>query len=245
MEIKVHNIGGYVVKNYLLETRIGIIAIDTGYPGGAETFRKRFERRWPLSKLKYILLTHHHDDHAGFLNDLLEMTDAKVVLHPLAVHSLELGRSNEPPGAGYSSIPASIFSKVKKDFTFPPVQLGDSAIFTRGEYDQVFEDMGLPIKILFLPGHTEDSIGIFLPGTGQLFCGDAAMNAVISLARHTIWIEDAQEFGRSWDKMLAVHPSKIYPSHGTPFLPKDLIKYRHFMDGRKLIPPKGKTSAHT
>jgi glyoxylase-like metal-dependent hydrolase (beta-lactamase superfamily II) len=238
LEIKLYNIGGYIVKNYLLETPAGIIALDTGYPGGLEKFKSRFEKRWPLSELKYIFLTHHHDDHSGFLGDLLKVTDAKVVLHPLAVSALEAGESNDPPGAGYSSVPASLFSKVKKDFSFPPVQVGDRAILVHTEADQVFERMGLPIRILFLPGHTADSIGLFLPETGRLFCGDAAMNAVISVARHTIWIEDAAAFGRSWDKMLALNPSKLYPSHGTPFPPKDLVKYRHFLDGRKLIPPK-------
>lgn len=63
------------------------------------------------------------------------------------------------------------------------------------------------------------------------------MNAVISVARHTIWIEDQVSFGQSWDKMLAMSPNKIYPSHGSPFLPQDLVKYRHFLDQRKLIPP--------
>jgi len=75
----------------------------------------------------------------------------------------------------------------------------------------------------------------FLPESGLLFCGDAAMNAIISVARHTIWIEDPVEFGRSWDKMIALNPGRIYPSHGSSFSPKDLIKYRHYMDGRKLI----------
>lgn len=238
MKINIYNIGGYIVKNYLLETPIGVIAIDTGYPGGATKFIKRFERKWPLTRLKYIFLTHHHDDHAGFLGDLLDMTDAKVILHPLAVEALSEGKSNEPPEAGYSSIPASLFSKVKKDFSFPPVQVGDKAILVHDGKDQIFERMGLSVRILFLPGHTADSIGLFLPETGELFCGDAAMNAVISVARHTIWIEDAAEFGRSWDKMLALAPAKIYPSHGLPFPPKDLVKYRHFLDERKLIPPK-------
>lgn len=238
LEIKVHNIGGYAIKNYLLATPVGVIAIDTGYPGGAKRFTRRFTKRWPLSELKYIFLTHHHDDHAGFLGELLARSEAKVILHPLAIEALAAGRSNEPPGAGYSSFPASLFSRFKKDFSFPPVRPGERAILVRNEDDQVFEQMGLPIRILFLPGHTTDSIGLFLPETRQLFCGDAAMNAVISVARHTIWLEDAAEFGRSWDKMLAVNPAQIYPSHGTPFPPQDLIKYRHFMDGRRLIPPK-------
>lgn len=85
LEIKVHNIGGYVVKNYLLETPIGIIAIDTSYPGGLVKFKSRFEEKWPLSALKYIFLTHHHDDHAGFLGELLSITNAKIILHPSAV----------------------------------------------------------------------------------------------------------------------------------------------------------------
>ena len=235
LELKVYNIGGYIIKNYLLETPIGVIAIDTGYPGGMQKFKSHFEKRWSLSELKYVFLTHHHDDHSGFLGDILEMTDAKVFLHYLAIPALAAGKSNEPPGAGYSSIPASLFSKVKKDFSFPPVHVGDRATPIHNENEQVFEDMGLPIRIIFLPGHTTDSIGLFLPDSGKLFCGDAAMNAVISIARHTIWIEDAVEFGRSWDKMLSLNPTKIYPSHGTPFHSKDLVKYRNYLDGRKLI----------
>ena len=238
MNLRIHNIGGYVVKNYLLETPIGWIAIDTGYPGGEGIFLKRFQELTPLDNLKYIFLTHAHDDHAGFLAALLSKTTAKVILNPMGIPALENGRSNEPPGAGYSSWPASLFSKFKKDFSFPPVKLGDRAVFVSSEADQVFKAMGLPLRILFLPGHTSESIGLFLEETCELFCGDAAMNAFISVARHTIWIEDAQEFGKSWDKMLALNPTKIYPFHGTPFPPKDLVRYRHFMDGRELIRPR-------
>jgi len=140
LEINIYNIGGYVVKNYLLETPIGVIAIDTGYPGGVNKFKNRFIKRWPLSELKYIFLTHHHDDHAGFLDDLLQITNAKVILHPLAIQALENGKSNDPPGAGYSSVPASLFGKIKTDFSFPPVQVGDRGILVHNENEQVFED---------------------------------------------------------------------------------------------------------
>lgn len=240
MEIRIHNIGGYIVKNYLLETPLGWIAIDTGYPGGEETFLKRFQQLAALTDLRYLFLTHAHDDHAGFLAALLQRTAAKVVLHPLAVPALEAGESCDPPGAGYSSRVASLFGVFKQEFTFPPVDVNDRAIFAADEEAQVFKAMGLPFRILFLPGHTKDSIGLLLEETGELFCGDAAMNAIISPKRHTIWMEDAAEFGRSWDKMLACNPTKIYPSHGTPFAPRDLRKHRHFMEGRQLLPAKSK-----
>ncbi|HWQ58071.1 MAG TPA: MBL fold metallo-hydrolase [Clostridia bacterium] len=239
MDIRMHDLGGWVVKSYALETPLGWIAVDTGYPGGEEKFFWRFGKLAKPEELKYVFLTHAHDDHAGFLKALLERTQAKVVLHYAGLLRLACGENCEPPGAGYSSRAATLFGLVKKDFSFPPVELGDRALFIRSEEDQVFKALGLPIRILLLPGHTADSIGLFLEETGQLLCGDAAMNAVISVARHTVWIEDPAAFGASWDRMLALNPTMIYPSHGVPFPPSDLVKYRHFLDGRALIPPRG------
>jgi glyoxylase-like metal-dependent hydrolase (beta-lactamase superfamily II) len=231
--IKIHNIGSYFVNNYLIETSLGIIGIDTGYPGGFSKYKKRFEKILPLSELKFIFLTHHHDDHSGFLNELIEATHAQIILHPAAIPLLAEGKNNTPPGSGYSSFPASIFGKFKKDFSFPPVVVPkDRTITVCSEEQQPFEELGLPLKILTLPGHTSDHIGLFLHDCGIMFCGDAAMNAVISVARHTIWIDDKTEFSLSWDKMIACNPKKIYPAHGRPFNPKDLIKYRHFLDKR-------------
>lgn len=239
MNIKIYEIGRYVVRNYILETPDGVIVIDTGYPGGFPKFKAAFEKRWPLSAVKYIFLTHHHDDHAGFLAELIAETDAPVILHPLALDYLATGQSHDTPGAGYSSFIASLYSRVHKDFSFPPVIVPENrAIIIDSEETQPFEERGLPIKVLLLPGHTDDSIGLYLPETGEIFCGDAAMNAVISIARHTIWIENAAEFGRSWDKMLSLNPTGIYPSHGNPFPPSDLVHYRHYLKGKSLRPPK-------
>lgn len=235
MEISIRHIGGRIVNNYLLDTPLGVIAIDTGYPGGMERFRARFEKYWPLSRLIYLFLTHHHDDHAGFLAELLDQCGCQVVAHPLALEPLEEGRSREPAGAGYSCRAGALFGRLKKSFAFPPVHLGRRAIWVGDEEHQIFQKVGLPIQILMLPGHTADSIGLFLPETGQLFCGDAAMNAGINAARHTIWIKNPVDYGRSWDRMLALEPKRIYPSHGLPFPPDDLVKYRHYLDGRELI----------
>lgn len=237
MTLTLHEIGGYIVRNYLLETPEGILAIDTGYPGGFARFRRRFERRWPLSALRYVFLTHHHDDHAGFLADLLAHTDATLILHEAAVPLLAAGKTYEPPGSGYSSRPALLFSHVKKDFSYPPVTVDSRAVRVATEADQFFHTLGLPLRILLLPGHTADSIGLLLEETGEVLCGDAAMNAVISVARHTIWIDDKEAFGRSWDAMLALSPTRIYPSHGNPFPPSDLRRFRHALEGRPLLRP--------
>jgi glyoxylase-like metal-dependent hydrolase (beta-lactamase superfamily II) len=152
-------------------------------------------------------------------------------LHPAAIPLLAQGKNNTPPGSGYSSVPASLFGKFKKDFSFPPVVIPENRFITvDSENQQPFEDLNIPIKILHIPGHTSDHIGLYLTDSGIMFCGDAAMNAVISVARHTIWIDDKAEFGRSWDKMISYNAKKIYPAHGSPFNPNDLKKYRNFLE---------------
>lgn len=241
MQIKVHNIGSYIVKNYLLETPVGWIAIDTGYRGGEDAFIRRFSKLAPIEDLKYVFLTHAHDDHSGFLSALLKRTHATLVVNTASIPLLASGENATPPGAGFATRLASLFDIVKKDHSFPPLYVSGRSIRIPDESAQVFKNMGLPIRIVFLPGHTSDSMGLLLEETGQLFCGDAAMNALVSIARHTIWIDDPVAFGQTWDKMLALQPSKIYPSHGSPFSPNDLVKYRHFMDDRKPIVPKRAT----
>lgn len=241
--MRVFEIGHYVLRNYVLETPIGLVAIDTGYPGGLERFEKKFEQIAPLKDLKYIFLTHAHDDHAGFLADLLEQTEAKVILHPKAAPVLQKGENTEPPGSGYSSRLAATFGIFKKEFRFPPV--GGELLAERAQYvapgsGQFFLSRDVPLRILFLPGHTADSIGLLNEETGALYAGDAAMNAVISRKKHTIWIDDADAFGKSWDVMLAAKPTKIYPAHGNPFPPSQLRKHRDFLRGRTLIPMKPK-----
>jgi hypothetical protein len=44
-------------------------AVDTGYAGGFSRFARRFTKLAPLSELKYVFLTHAHDDHAGYLSE--------------------------------------------------------------------------------------------------------------------------------------------------------------------------------
>ncbi|MDR0896235.1 MAG: MBL fold metallo-hydrolase [Oscillospiraceae bacterium] len=233
--MKIHEIGSYLVRNYVLETSVGFIAIDTGYPGSAVAFIKRFEGIAPLDQLRYVFLTHAHDDHAGFLAELLGRTSVQVIMHPAGLPILKAGENAMPPGAGYSSRLAAVFGLFKKTFQFPPVEIGERGIYIRSASDQFFHGIGLPLHILMLPGHTADSIGLLNEENGELFCGDAAMNAVISRQRHTIWIDDKEAFGQSWDVMLSVHPTKIIPAHGNPFPPQDLLRYRHFLNGRQLL----------
>lgn len=237
MQIKIHEIGNALVRQYILETPLGWIAVDTGYAGGLRHYLRRFSSFAAPSEIKYIFLTHAHNDHTGFLGELLQKTGARLVCSEKSLPQLATGKNAMPPGTGFISRSAARLSAMMQHAAVAPVAPDESAIVLRSEADQPFLALGLPIRVLHLPGHTSDSIGLLLEETGELFCGDAAGNSFLAPARHSVLIEDLGEYQRSWDRMLAVNPSRILPTHGKPFLPEDLAKCRHYMDGRNLIPP--------
>ncbi len=238
MEIQIHDIGGQLLRNYVLQTPLGWIGLDSGYPGGFLRYRKQFEGLAPLREMAFVVLTHAHNDHAGFLAELLKESGARLVVSEKSLPRLAAGKNVLPDGTGFISRGARLFSALMKSGAYPPVVPDGSALILHDERDQPFLDMCLPIRILHLPGHTADSIALFLEETRELLCGDAAANAVIAPARHAVLIEDIPAFGRSWDDMIALNPVRIYPSHGSPFSPKDLVRYRHYLDNHSLFPPK-------
>ncbi len=235
MQIKIHEIGNPSLRNYLLETPEGWIALDTGYPGGFANYRKRLERHTPISSIRYVFLTHTHNDHTGFLKELLEQTRAQLVVNEASLPRLAAGVNVMPDGIVYTSRGARLLARATRHASFPPVSPDETAIIIKSAEDQPFLALGLPIRVLHLPGHTADSIGLYLEETGEILCGDAAANFFLAPARHAILIEDTTAFGASWDAMLALHPARVYPSHGNPFPAEDLLKYRHYLDHAKVF----------
>jgi glyoxylase-like metal-dependent hydrolase (beta-lactamase superfamily II) len=225
--MKLINIGNRFINNYIIQTEIGLIVIDTGYEGGFDKFVRKFKAAGlSFTDVEYIFLTHAHDDHAGFLNELAQYTKAQIILHKDSIKQLKAGQ-NSFDGV-FSTKKAFVFGKImvlfgKGEHRFPPVNLYEKYLFFEND-EQYLKERGIDAQIIRLPGHTSDSIGLLL-GDGKLLCGDAAMNGFPSTARHAIWIEDESEFIKSWNTMLKLKPVKIYPSHGKPFAASDLEKY--------------------
>jgi glyoxylase-like metal-dependent hydrolase (beta-lactamase superfamily II) len=226
------NIGNLMMNNYLLKICNGYIAIDTGYPGNFDRFCKKLRmRNIELKKIRYILLTHAHDDHAGFLGELLQATDASVIIHKDSPERLAVGH-NLPIGGCPTAFAKTFFALMKLvgkgKHEFPAVNVSGRAIVWDGKA-QPLREQGIPLDILALPGHTADSIGL-LSDNGYLFCGDAAMNGFPSSKRYTIWIENLKDYAGTWDSMIRGNAKTIYPSHGKPFPVHDLIRFRKSAD---------------
>ena len=188
-------------NNYLISTEVGYVLIDTAYEGGFKYFTNKINKFHINPKeIRYVFLTHAHDDHAGFLNDVLDTTDAKVILHPKAIERLKKGQNSFEGGC--SNLLADLFCQYlalcgKGEHKFPAIreEFLPRLITTDSEE---FRTLNLPFKVLETPGHTADHISLLIDD--KLFCGDAAMNILPSIKRVTIWIENLQQFKQSHNR---------------------------------------------
>ena len=53
-QLRIHEIGGYFLRQYLLETPLGWIALDSGYAGGFAAYVKSLRKLTPLKGNKFV-----------------------------------------------------------------------------------------------------------------------------------------------------------------------------------------------
>lgn len=236
--MKIYNAGNRVMNTYVYHASSGYIMIDTGYEHDLKGVERKLNKQGiALSDIRYIFLTHAHDDHAGFLNELLsKYTHIKVIVSDKAMPVLLRGQNSF--AGGCSGLAALAFCKLmelsgKGRHLFPAIerQYLDRFIEILPQNLSYVESL-LQGKILFTPGHTSDSISLKIDNV--IFCGDAAMNGAPSFKRITIWIEDKNDFYNSWDILIAEKADFIYPAHGKPFDSCNLKKYKRYIPQIKL-----------
>ena len=228
------------MNTYVYPCEEGYIMVDTGYEHSLKDIeRKLNQKNISLTDIKYVFLTHAHDDHAGFLNELLsKTTDLKVIMSDKSMETLKKGHNSFVGGC--STLLAWIFCKLmgivgKEEHRFPIIEdKYDDRFIEITENNKNELEKILNGKILFTPGHTADSISLKVEKI--VFCGDAAMNGFPSVKRLIIWIENVYQFKQSWDVILNTDAEKIYPAHGIPFDKNDIRKYMHKIQNVRLRP---------
>ena len=229
-----NNPSGYTVHSvkmgwtqcFLFKCTGGYLLIDTGY----SEYYRRFERKLAnigiaISDIKYLLLTHHHDDHAGFAAELVRSTRCQVIAHRNALFPLKRGKSEgtAKPVNRRIQIVFTLYTLFHKEFKFPPLTLGERDILIEGDNDSILKEIGIDGVILHTPGHSKDSISVLL-SDGSAFVGDAAMNFLrwTGVGHRPVYIEDVNTVYESWRKLRERGARIIYPSHGRPFSATEL-----------------------
>ena len=96
--IQLHEIGSYMLRQYLLETPAGWIAVDSGYAGGFAAYQKRLRRLTAPDQVTFVFLTHAHNDHAGFLAEMIGKTRARLVACESSLPRIASGENAMPEG---------------------------------------------------------------------------------------------------------------------------------------------------
>ncbi len=225
----IYNVGNRVMNTYIYHALEDYIMIDTGYEHSLKNVEKRASKQGiSLSEVKYVFLTHAHDDHAGFLNELLsKYSGIKVIISNRAMPTLIKGQNSFVGGcSGLAALVFCEFMKLigKGKHLFPAINKQNMDRFIEISPQNLADAENLlQGKILFTPGHTSDSISLKIGNI--IFCGDAAMNGLPSFKRITIWIEDKNAFQNSWNILIDEEADWIYPAHGKPFRRDNLRKY--------------------
>ncbi|MCR3760457.1 MBL fold metallo-hydrolase [Clostridium felsineum] len=223
-----------VTNDYLLKIENEkYVLIDTGYKEDWELFNKRLEESGiKVGQISYVILTHHHDDHAGFLNLLVNKNKAiKVVMSDKTNELIKVGENDQTHGGGllnkrigflikYKNLYVSKVLGVKKEnnFKFPPYESRENDIIFNKEVTLKELGINLPGKIIETPGHTIDSVSILFED-GDCFVGDAAASMLrfCGTKNCVIFIMDKKEYYESWNKIIKLGSKKIYPAHGKEF----------------------------
>ena len=220
------NVGTVVINNYLLPCGEGYCLLDTGYPFDNKSFFKRLQKKGvALEKIHYVVLTHVHADHAGFLQELLKKTGATLIYITDDKERLLSGKNVEDVSiSSKGNLFTSRISVALRKFTqtFPPVT-----------YEKVVDAHKQPLlpygyRFHFFKGHTSNDL--CLQWGDKLFCGDLCMNGYGAVNHSPMWIEDNETLLNSWEELLKLDVTTLYPAHGKPFplaeLPDALAKRR-------------------
>lgn len=221
MKINVINLGNRLVNCWAYPIENGYVIFDTGYKSNYKHFLKQLKKNHiSINEIKYCFLTHSHDDHTGFLARLMSLNkDMRVIVHREALDVLRKGQNSF---GGCTNISVYAFYKLmvlfgKGKHLFPPITPElENRIIIVDESNKNYLESILGGKIIETVGHSKDSISLLLD-SGYLFFGDVAMNGFPSNQNVSVWAEDESLYWQSWQKIISLQPTLIFPGHGKPF----------------------------
>jgi alkyl sulfatase BDS1-like metallo-beta-lactamase superfamily hydrolase len=215
-------------NTYLLATSAGNVIVDTSSIARAPR-AKELLRKVSAGPITHIILTHGHGDHTGGVK-LWKEANTEVI-----------AQSNQVDFLNYQERLAGFFaSRNAAQFNFPlrPAgpwkgNYGAEQLATR-TFDETYEFTTGDVKfeLMHTPGETPDHLTVWVPKYKAAFIGDnyyeSFPNIYTLRGTQPRW---ALDYVRSIDKVLALRPELLLPSHGAPIhgnaeITKRLTRYR-------------------
>jgi ribonuclease/clavin/mitogillin len=178
---------------YLIDALGGKLMVDAGWAGTLPELRSQLRRyAIDLAQIRYIMITHHHPDHAGLTQEIKQACGARLIIHEKQIPFLEELRAFYA-GKGI----------------YVPIQINAQDMLLQDANRRALNEIGVQGEIITTPGHSDDSVSLVLD-SGRAFIGDL---------HHPDFVLDEarQATCQSWKKLLNLNANIIYPAHGNPF----------------------------
>lgn len=213
----------------LLPAADGYLLVDTSYENRLAALEKSLKKLGAgFSDIRYIVLTHHHNDHVGNLVQLRKNHNFKIIAHNKTAEGLERGELNQPL-LPLNRLGAFLLFMLRltggRNLTFPSMKVTpDDIVFDDNGLD-LREAAGLNATIVHTPGHSDDSVSIVLEDNTAIV-GDLCMNLMpIPGSRYfPLLIDSLDKVYASWKKLLEMGVERVIPAHGRPFDSEKLAK---------------------
>lgn len=178
-------------NTYLYKGKKSSLLFDTGWAGTFPAFCKALgEKKQRLQDIDFLIISHFHPDHMGIAQ---EIANAGVTILIADVQR------------EYIHCPDHIFQK-ENNTSFIPIDDTAVKIISLSQSRAFLKDIGIEGELFHTPGHSDDSISLWLDKERALFVGD--LNPLYELEMHK-----GTAIFESWERLLKLKPKQVYYGH--------------------------------
>ena len=216
-------------NTFMIVTRAGNVIVDTSSPKHAVRHKKLLQAE-NSGPIKYIVLTHAHTDHTGGIG-LWKEDGTQIVAQKQHVELVNYMKRLE---GFFARRNAAQFAQ-----PVPEIEAWAGNYGGKIEPTVLFEDHyafelgGLAFEAFHTPGETEDHLTLWIPEYKAAFVGDNyyRMSFPNIYTLRGTQQRKALDYVKSLDKVIALRPEILLPSHGIPIhgnaeITRVLTRYR-------------------
>ncbi|MCY0861492.1 MAG: MBL fold metallo-hydrolase [Metallosphaera sp.] len=190
------------VKAFLLDVRGKLILVDSGTRGNGARILEEVRRVGKDPKrIEAVIYTHSHGDHIGSAG---ELRLSRNLIHENGIKYLTNGMGRKP--VLHSSLLKLAFALGSPFFNSKLTPVFGAEPLKEGE---VFPG----VIVIYTPGHTDDSISIYVEDEKALLVGDMLQGTKNGLRLPLIY-EDLEQLRKSVEKVKQFKVERVYVSHG-------------------------------